>query len=148
MIQPERESAIPDRAMIVVVKKGGVSPLLTSLVVLLVMAAGLMFAYKKVARVRDWFGSHFRVEKIQNAADQGQESLLQKLERLEQDIKKNSRRIKILGITHNENFSAVSQQSKVRDLIMLDHDWKMSSEPRLLEIADEDMGFIKENTSR
>lgn len=138
----------------------GASPLLTSIVVLLLATAGTVLAYKKVDGVRGWFEAHFRVEKDKSEkpqADAGrkpegdgrsQESLLQRLDRIEEEARKTSRKVKILGIAHNENFSAVSEQSGVKDLIMLGHDWKMSSAPKMLEIAEEDKKFVEENVSR
>lgn len=160
MNQLERETRQVEARTTASARGAGASAILTSIVVLLLATTATVFAYKKVDGVRGWFEAHFRVEKNgveKPQADAGrkpesdgtnQENLIQRLERVEEEARRTSRRVKILGIAHNENFSAVSEQSGVKDLIMLGHDWKMSSAPKMLEIADEDRKFIDENVSR
>lgn len=131
----------------VIIRRSGTSPLLTAMLLLMLMALAVTFAYKKVARVRDWFASRFKIEKVQGAAESAQGSLLEKLEMLEKEIKKNSTRTKVLGIVSNENFSALRNFPGGEEILLLERDWKMSGFPNRLEIADEDMDFIRQNVS-
>lgn len=132
----------------------GASPLLKSTAVILLAAAAVVLSYKRSESTRSWIESHFRFSKekadppAEKPADPSHQSLMRRLERVEEETRSTSRRVKILGIAHNENFSSVSEQSGVKDLIMLGHDWKMSSRPKMLEIAEEDRGFVDDNVSR
>lgn len=112
----------------------------------LLIAFCLIFSYKKVTTFKFWIKDHFKFEKIQNIIEEKKQdkSLIEKINEIEEQIKKNSKKINILGISHNENFSILSKDN-TNDFIIINHDWSMSHQPKNIEIDNEDKKFIEEN---
>lgn len=72
--------------------------------------------------------------------------LIAENQKLKADLEKVSNRVVLLGTIVNENFAALPFEGR---FIMLTHDWKLSHEPRRLEMCDKETAqFIKENTSK
>jgi hypothetical protein len=113
---------------------------------LLVFLAGL-YGYKKVSGFRLWVESHFKVEKNKNHYE-GKEvdkSSLERIDVIEEQLKKNSRKLNLLGISHNENFSILNKQNPNKKFILLNHDWSLDRMPENIEIPSEDKIFIDNN---
>lgn len=133
---------------IVIVKKSSKSySFYYFIIFLLLITIGLIFSYKKISKFKFWVQDHFKVEKIQKIIEEKKQdgSLIEKINEIEEQIKKNSKKINILGISHNENFS-VLQKNSSNDFITINHDWSLSREPKNIDVDEADKKFIEENT--
>lgn len=112
----------------------------------MIFLAGL-YGYKKVSGFRLWVESHFKVEKNKNHYENKEvdKSSLERIDVIEEQLKKNSRKLNLLGISHNENFSILNKQNPNKKFILLNHDWSLDRMPENIEIPSEDKIFIDNN---
>jgi len=128
------------------IKRSGSGFLIFIVFALLIFLAAL-YGYKKVSGFRLWVESHFKVEKNKNYHE-GKEvdkSHLDRIDVIEEQLKKNSKRLNLLGISHNENFSILNKQNPNKKFILLNHDWSLDRMPENIEIQSEDKIFIDNN---
>lgn len=118
---------------------------------ILVLAIAFVYSYKKISGFKQWVSEHFHMEKVQKVANeildgnQKDDGLVGRIDKIEDELKKNSRKIGVLGISHNENFSIIGAESG-KDFIMLNHNWTMSRTPKNLNIESGDKEFIDQNS--
>jgi len=134
---------------IIIVKKikRSCSGFLIFIVFALLIFLAALYGYKKVSGFRLWVESHFKVEKNKNHHE-GKEvdkSHLDRIDVIEEQLKKNSKRLNLLGISHNENFSILNKQNPNKKFILLNHDWSLDRMPENIEIQSEDKIFIDNN---
>ena len=138
---------------IIIIKKQKRSGGLGFIAFILVLAIAFVYAYKKVPGFNQWVSGHFHFEKIQKPRNEMLESkpkddgLTERIKNIEDELKKNSRKIGVLGIINNENFSILGDETN-KDFIMLNHDWKMSRIPKKLKIEGDDKEFIEQNSKQ
>ena len=128
-------------------KKSSNGLLIFVIFILIVIFLGL-FAYKKVEKFKYWIQNHFKVENISNIIDDKEKNknFWDKIDLIEEQLKKNSRKLNLLGISHNENFSILENKNPDENFIILNHDWSLNRLPKNIEINPEDKKFIEENT--
>lgn len=144
--EKDLENEIADKPHIVVVKqKNNNHSLLYFVITMLLLSLAFTFTYKKFQKVRFWVQDHFKIDNIKNISNTNDNTILDKLKKIEDDLKKNSDRIKVLGISQNENFAILQHEKSSRNFIMLNHNWSLNRKPEYLTIDPEDEKFIENN---
>lgn len=151
--EKELQKVIDQQPIIIIKKQRRGNGGLLTMAFILILAIASVYAYKKISGFKQWVSGHFHLEKIQKATNdilegsQKDDGLIERIGKIEDELKKNSRKIGVLGITSNENFSIIGANSG-KDLIMLNHDWTMSRTPKNLKIDGEDKDFIDNNSKQ
>lgn len=142
----ELENEVNNKPQIIVVKqKQSNHAFLYFVITMLILILCGTFAYKKVQKVRFWVQDHFKIENIKEITEQKDLSIIDRIKKIEEELKKNSQRIVMLGISQNENFSILSNENPKNNFIILNHDWTLNRKPEHLQIEDEDQKFIDNN---
>lgn len=135
-------------------KSNGSKGLLLSVALLCTLLL-VVFSYKTRPNFRSWVQSHFKI----------QESLVPKkpgavdpepkkqdkdgsVSGQDEQIKNLTKKINIMGIVTNENFSILQKKDPKAKFIFITHDWELSGTPENIEIKKEDLGFVEDNVKR
>ncbi len=133
--------------IIVKPKKSSSSLLIFIFFIMIFLFCGV-FAYKKIHGFKNWIGEHFKIEKIKEITqdENMSEKIWKKIEIIEDELKKNSKKVNLLGISHNENFSQMNKNNPSANYMLLNHDWSLNRKPENIEINDDDKKFIDDST--
>jgi len=131
-------------------KLGGSKKLLLS-VTFLSLLFSFVFSYKTRPDFRSWVQSHFRMQEALGSKKPGAvepEPKKQDSPDRDETLSKLMKKMNIIGIVMNENFSILQKRDPASNFIFIDHDWKLSRMPENIEIKKEDLGFVEDNTRR
>lgn len=141
----ELQKEVNDRPQIIVInKKSKNHSFLYFVITLLIMILCFSFVYKKYSNVRNWISSHFKTEKIEQLSDQSKNTIWEKLNKIEEELKKNSQKINLIGISQNENFSLLSNDVKNK-FVFIEENWKLSKYPENLILNENIKDFLKDH---
>lgn len=141
----ELQKEINDRPQIIVInKKSKNHSFLYFVITFLIMALCFSFVYKKYSHVRNWISSRFKTEKIEQLSDQSKNTIWEKLNKLEEELKKNSQKINLIGISQNENFSLLSNDV-TNKFVFIEENWKLSKYPESIVLNENVKKFLKDH---
>lgn len=145
--ESELENQISNHGAKVKAKPGGSKKLLFSVAVLSLLFSFLLF-YKTRPDFRSWVQSHFRMQEALGSKKPGAvepEPKKQDVPDRDETLSKLMKKINIIGIVMNENFSILQKRDPRSNFIFINHDWTLSRMPENIEIKKEDLGFVEDN---
>ena len=141
------ENQISNHGAKVKSKPGGSKKLLFSVAVLSILFSFLL-SYKTRPDFRSWVQSHFRMQEALGSKKPGAvepEPKKQDAPDRDETLSKLMKKINIIGIVMNENFSILQKRDPASNFIFINHDWTLSRMPENIEIKKEDLGFVEDN---
>jgi hypothetical protein len=145
--ETDLENQISNHGAKVKSKPGGRKKLLLSVAVLSLLLS-FVFSYKTRSDFRSWVQSHFRMQEALGSKKPGAvEPEPKKKDEPDRDetLSKLIKKMNIIGIVMNENFSILQKRDPGSNFIFINHDWTLSRMPENIEIKKEDLGFVEDN---